>query len=90
MCFILVVENPDVGLVRAQLAGTCELSGPVRFTSVGAGHTLQQVERQQEEENAPGGDLDPPPIKEREEDHPDDALPGQRRPRTLWFGLGKR
>lgn len=61
----------------------------MRFRAVG-GPTLQQVERQQEQENAPGGDLDPPPIKEGEEDDPDDALPGQWRPRTLWFGLGKR
>lgn len=51
--------------------------------------TLQQVESQQQEENGSGGDLDPPSIKEREEDDSDNALPGQRRPRAFWFGLGE-
>lgn len=51
--------------------------------------TLQQVERQQQQENGPGCDLDPPAVEEGEEDHTDDALPGQRRPRTLRLGLGE-
>lgn len=39
--------------------------------------TLQQIESQQDEEYGSGGNLDPPSIKEREEDDSDDALPGQ-------------
>lgn len=50
---------------------------------------MQQVERQQQQENGPGCDLDPPSVEEGEEDHADDALPGQRRPRALWLGLGE-
>lgn len=51
--------------------------------------TLQQVESQQQQENGPGCDLDPPSVEEGKEDHADDALPGQRRPRALRLGLGK-
>lgn len=54
-----------------------------------ASPTLQQIESQQEQENGSGCDLDPPSVKEGEEDDPDDALPGQRRPRALRFGLGE-
>lgn len=64
----------------------------IRYNSLGtlcARATLQQVERQQQQENGPGRDLDPPSVEEGEEDHTDDALPGQRRPRALRLGLGE-
>lgn len=55
----------------------------------GGGLTLQSVEGQQQEEDASGGHLDPPSVKEGEEDGSDDALPGQGRPRALRLGLGE-
>lgn len=51
--------------------------------------TLHEVEDQDAAEDGSGGDLDPPLEEEWEEQHSDQALPGQGRPGALWLGFAE-
>lgn len=51
--------------------------------------TLHEVEDQDAAEDGSGGDLDPPLEEEGEEQHSDQALPGQGRPGALWLGFAE-
>ena len=51
---------------------------------------MHEVEQQDAPGDVCGGDLGPPAEEEGEEEHPDEAFAGQRRPGALWLGLAER
>lgn len=52
--------------------------------------TLHEVEHQDSTEDGFGGHLDPPLEEEGNEQHSDQALPGQGRPGALWLCFAER
>lgn len=52
--------------------------------------TLHEVQHEDTRGDGLGGHLDPPLEEEGEQQHPDQTLPSQSRPGTLWFGFAER